>query len=108
MMTELIINEFLCFVAVQTGKLDRQNIETLLNESYHKDDALFAKHLLITECVKAGLNNAIDNFKKPRKSPNILQKVVKDILDIWDVVDRENNFSVNLSPPILTVSHLWT
>ena len=57
-------------------------------ENFTVEDAIAAKTLLITKCDKVGISDEISESKKGRQKKNILQKVIKDILDIWDVVDR--------------------
>ena len=90
MSSSTVVSEVLCFVSVQSDKLDRANIESVLLDFYTQDELVSGKNLLLAECHKDGLSDAINTeSKKIRKKPNLQQKVVKDLLDVWDVVDRE-------------------
>ena len=90
MSSSTIVNEVLCFVSGQSDKLNRANIESVLLDFYTQDELVFAKTLLLAECHKDGLSDVINSeSKKLRKKPNVQVKVVKDLLDIWEVVDRE-------------------
>ena len=83
-----IPNELLFYVTDQYDKTTRQALETFLLDNFTPEDALAAKTVLITECDKVGISDEISEAKRRRQKKNILQKVIKDILDIWDVVDR--------------------
>ena len=83
------INDLLHFVITQYDILHRQGLSSILLDSYSKEQFLTAKQLLVLQCEKLNLSNRISDFKRSRISPNIEQKLVRDILDIWDVIDRE-------------------
>ena len=83
------VNELLCFVTSQFDKLNRQNLNSILLEFYSREEVLTAKNILVSFCEKNGLSNAIIEPKKNRIGANVEQKVVKDILDIWEIVDGE-------------------
>ena len=83
------VNELLCFTSVQYDKLDRTNLNSILLDFYSREEVIFAKNVLLAECEKVNLSGAINEFKKNRIGANVEQKVVKDILDIWEVVDTE-------------------
>ena len=70
------------------NKTTRQALETFLIDNFTQEDALAAKIVLITECDRVGISDDITESKRGRQKRNILQKVIKDILDIWEVVDR--------------------
>ena len=89
-MAKCIVNEVLCFVSGQSDKLDRANIQSVIHDFYTLEELRSAKQLLIRECENDGLSDLIsDENRKSRKKPNPEQKVTKDILDIWEMVDRE-------------------
>ena len=85
------IDNLLCFVASNFDTLERHKLDKLLVDSYDLDELTASKLLLITECEKINLTNAIATYVKRRlftKSQiDLKQKIVKDILDIWSVVD---------------------
>ena len=87
----LEINNLLCFLTFYGDKLDRNSLFSVLSEFYTDNEAVTAKQLLIDECVNLGLSNQITDFKKRRQNTkgDALQKVTKDILDIWEVIDTQ-------------------
>ena len=90
-MASLIVDELLCFLSSQFDKLDRNNIFTVILEFYTLDELNVSKKVLVSECEKIHITDAISEFKKERKNTrsieNIKHKVLKDIFDIWDVAD---------------------
>ena len=86
-MQNYTVNALLCFLSTQSDKLDRADHASILVDFYTKDELTIAKNLLISECDKVNLSNHISDFKKSRIRPNVEQKLVKDILDIWAVID---------------------
>ena len=83
------MNELLCFMVSQFDKLDRQNLSTTLLEFYSKNEVISAKEILVSHCEDSNVSNAINPLKKKRIGTDVEQKVVKDILDIWEIVDSE-------------------
>ena len=81
------VNELLCFLATQYDKLDRNNLNSILLEFYSRDEVISAKNILISECDKLNLSSQISDLKKNCIGANVEQKVVKDIIDIWVIVD---------------------
>ena len=89
-MAKCVVNEVLCFVTGQSDKLDPANIHSVIHDFYTLEELRTAKLLLIREGDNDGLSDLItDENRKSRKKPNPEQKVAKDILDIWRVIDRE-------------------
>ena len=88
-MAKLVVNELLCFITFYHDKLDRNSLFSFISEFYSHDEAVSAKLLLIAECDKLRLSKDIADFKKKRLNTkeDALQKVSKDILDIWEVID---------------------
>ena len=82
-------NDLLYFLVNQYDTLPRQSLNATILKSYSKEHFLTAKQILVSQCEKNKLTNQITDFKRNRISPNIEQKLVKDIIDIWDVIDRE-------------------
>ena len=90
-MEPLHINEFLCFLTVQLGKIDRENLITILVDKYGYREALEAKETLISECKKVQISDAIKDFtiKRIEGKAGALKRVVTDAVDIWTYIDRE-------------------
>ena len=44
---------------------------------------------MIAECEKNNVSNAINDSKKNRIGSKVEQKVIQDIIDIWQAVDTE-------------------
>ena len=91
-----INNDLLFYATNQFDKTTRQALETFLADNFSPEDAIAAKVVLIVECeiskratrLLTGIGGEISESKKGRQKKNILPKVIKDILDIWEVVDR--------------------
>ena len=49
-MASLMVNEFLCFLSVQFNKMKKDNLISVLLDSYCYRAASEAKTILITEC----------------------------------------------------------
>ena len=92
-MASLTVNELLFFVSSQSDKSPRDHIHATVHEFFTLDETSQAKSILLAECVKIpNLNaNLIKEARKPRQTsrPGGKQKPVKDILDIWHVIDKE-------------------
>ena len=85
----LFINECLCFVINQYDKLNKVNLTSAL-DFFSLKEVLDAKDILILEFEKIGDSTLIKNFKTKRRenAAGAKAKIVQDILDIWEVVDR--------------------
>ena len=90
-MASFVVNELLCFLSSQYDKLDRENINSILLEFYILEELECAKQILISECEKIDISEEINEFKRERKNTRALeivkQKVLKDIIDIWEAAD---------------------
>ena len=62
-MPSLAINELLCFLSNQADQLDRVQLSAILLKFYALDELITAKLLLVTECEKIGITDAISEFK---------------------------------------------
>ena len=82
-MANLMVNELLCFLSHQFDKLDRSNLNAVLLEFYTREEVVTAKRILIAECEKDNVSNAINDSKKNRIGSNVEQKVIQDLIDIW-------------------------
>ena len=89
-MSTLTANELLCFVSVQYDKLSRDILHTTIHDFYTNDEAAKAKLTLINEVVKVLDPNLIKepSTKRILGKAGVKQKLVKDVLDIWQILDR--------------------
>lgn len=89
--SQLLVNEALCFLTTQFDCLDRETLSKALHDFYSTEEIVDSKQILITECEKVTLTNSITDFKTKCwvNSANAKEKIVKDIVDIWDVVDKD-------------------
>ena len=90
-MSSLIVNELLAFVSVQSDKLPRDHIHTAILDSFSLDETSKAKNILLIEFDKILDADLIKVARKQRQTgqSGAKQKIVKDILDIWQIVDKE-------------------
>ena len=93
---DLIINKLLCFLACQYDKVDKDALNSVICDFYSFEESVAAKQILADECDKLGLTDSILEFKKRRQNAkgNGNLKVVKDIIDIWNVVDCQRGGNV--------------
>ena len=95
-MATLQTNELLCFMSTQYDKLDRTNLNSVLLEFYNRKELITAKDIIVTICENIGLSNHVSEFKTKRIGSNVEQKVVKDILDIWSIIDSEKGGNIGV------------
>ena len=90
-MSTLQINELLCFLTVQFDKIDRENLISLLVDSYVFREALEAKTILISECEKASISESIKDYctTRVKGKSGALNRVITDVVDIWTVIDKK-------------------
>ena len=85
------VDNLLHFVSCHFDSLDRQRLNTLLVEFYSIDEFLTSKSVLVAECEKISITDAISECRKKRHNTkseaHTKQKLSKDILDIWTIVD---------------------
>ena len=91
------VDNLLFFVSTYFDKLDRQSLNSLLVDFYTLDEFVISKNLLIAQCEKIAISDAISEFKKKRlltkTEIDLKHKVSKDVLDIWTVVDVQKGGS---------------
>ena len=92
-MADIVISDLLCFLTYYGDKLDRDNLFSIISEFDSHEEAVTAKKILISECEILHLSNYIEEFRKKRLNTkeDALQKVTKDILDIWEVIDCQKD-----------------
>ena len=85
------VNNVLFFVASYFDKATRDELNSLIVPFYKQEELLASKLLQVSECDKIGVRDEITESRKKRLNTNgvnvIKQKLSKDILDIWSVVD---------------------
>ena len=83
-MEPLLINEFLCFMTAQFNKLDRENLISVLQDSFVLREAVEAKNILLAECAKISIVDSIKNFsiKRVEGKAGALLRVITDAVDI--------------------------
>ena len=93
-----LINECLCFVSNQYDKLNRNNLASAI-DFFTLKELSDAKDVLIVEFEKSGDAALIQAFKTKRRENHAgaKAKVLKDLLDIWEVVDRTLGGKLNVS-----------
>ena len=91
-MASLTTNEFLCFLSFHTDKLASDCLYQKLSDFYNEKEAVVAKNILISVFDNVLDPELIKSQRKPRvngKEP-AKDKIVRDILEIWQILDREN------------------
>ena len=96
-MDDLTINEVLCFVSFQSDKVTTDYLHKILLDFYSLEEVTKAKALLISEFDKVLEPELIKEQRKSRLNGKVCakDKIVKDILDIWQTLDRENAGSLS-------------
>ena len=91
-MATLTINELLCFVSVQSDKLTSDFLHQKLHDFYSAEEVTKAKQILLAEFDKVLDPELVKDQRKNRLNgkTSAKDKVVKDILEIWQILDREN------------------
>ena len=97
-MSNLLINELLCFLSVNFDNIHRENLLTALHDFYGIREASEAKSVIITECKNVSITDSIQEFtvKRVEGKSGALRRVITDIVDIWTVVDREKKGELNV------------
>jgi hypothetical protein len=91
----LIVNEVLCFLSTRCDKLNKEEVIKSLLDNHDEDELVKAKRLLISECEKVQITTSIKSFT-PSRNKNIKDKTVRDLFDIWQIVDREKGGQLNI------------
>ena len=92
------VNELLCFVATQYDKLDRQNLGSILVDFYSLDELVASKLLLVAECEKINIIDAISDYKKKRLN-------TKSEDDVKQKVSKEDQRQIRISIKCGSASH---
>ena len=91
-MATLTINELLCFISSQADKLPFDCLHQSLQDFYSLEEVTKAKQLLVLEFDKVLDPDLIKEQRKNRLNgkTSAKDKVARDILEIWQILDREN------------------
>ena len=91
-MSTLTINELLCFVSVQSDKLTTDFLHQKLLDFYSLEEVTKAKNVLLVAFDKVLEPELVKEQRKGRLNgkTSAKDKIVKDILEIWQTLDREN------------------
>ena len=112
-MSTTTVDNLLFFVASNFDSLDRNKIHSTLVHHYNQDQLVTSKRLLVAECDRIKVGDAISEFKRRRLNTisdiDTKRKLSKDILDIWSVVDCQKGgqfqtLFVADDPPLLPSS----
>jgi hypothetical protein len=84
-------SNLVCFLSSQYDKLDRKNLISTLSEFYTLEEITESKQILIAECEKTAVAPSIVAYKTKRQftSKNAKSNSMKDVVDIWQVIDHE-------------------
>ena len=90
-MSTTTVDNLLYYVASNVDSTDRKKLHTSLINNYNQDQLVTSKRLLVAECDRINVGDAISEFRRRRLNTisdiDTKQKLSKDILDIWSVVD---------------------
>ena len=88
-MAKLIADNFLFFLSSNYDKDDKNSLVSFISEFYLPEELVSAKKTLINECEKLGISDSITKLKTSRQlsKGDGIQKVIRDIVDIWSVID---------------------
>ena len=92
-----LISECLCFISNQYDKLNRNNLTSTI-DFFTLKELSDAKEILIVEYERVGDAALIQAFKTKRRENHAgaKTKLIKDLLDIWEVVDRSLGGKLNV------------
>ena len=107
------VDNLLFFVASNFDSSDRQKLHIPLVNHYNQEQLVTSKRLLVAECDQIQIGSAISESRRRRLNTisdvDTKQKLSKDILDIWSVVDCQKGgqfqtLFVADDPPLLPSS----
>ena len=97
-MANLQINEILCFISVQSDKLPTDFLHKIIQDFYSIDEVTKAKSALLAEFDKVLDPEIIKEQRKNRLNgkTSAKEKIVRDILEIWQIIDQHNADALNV------------
>ena len=95
--TNLTINELLCFLSAQSDKLTTDFLHKTIQDFYSCEEVTKAKTILLSEFDKVLDPELVKEQRKNRLNgkTSAKDKIVKDILDIWLILDQQNGGALN-------------
>ena len=91
-MANLIASNFLYFLSSNYDNENKNSLISIITDFYKPEELISAKQILIDECDKLGISDSITEFKKRRQlsKGDGIQKVIKDLVDIWAIIDLQS------------------
>ena len=88
-MAKLIASNCIFFLSSHYDNDNKNSLVSIISEFYLPEEIISTKTILIDECEKLGISNSIAKFKPTRQltKGDGIQKVIRDIIDIWCVID---------------------
>ena len=94
---KIIINEVLCFCINARETMNRDSMVMVISGYFEIDELSFAKEILTSDiCIKKIVDDSECRYSVKRKSPNLSEKISKDIVGIFDLIDNVNSESIPL------------
>ena len=82
-------NVVISFLMDRFDNTDRENLSSEMLERFQLEDLEKAKRILVAECDKIKLSESITEYRKKRIGKDVKKKVMKDNIDLWDLLDRQ-------------------
>ena len=80
---QIIINEVLCFCVNARETMNRDSMVMVISGYFEIDELSVAKEILTSDiCIKKILDDSECRYSVKRKSPNLSEKISKDIVGI--------------------------
>lgn len=98
-MGSYVVNELLCFFTTRFNKLDREQLSKSIIDHYAFREIVAAKALLISEVENINVTSSIDHLKSKHResSQNALPTTVKELCELWHIVDTEAAGKLNVT-----------
>ena len=94
---QIIINEVLCFCVNARETMNRDSMVMVISGYFEIDELSVAKEILTSDiCIKKIIDDSECRYSVKRKSPNLSEKISKDIVGIFDLIDNVNSESIPL------------
>ena len=94
---KIIVNELLCYCVNARETMNRDSIEMVISGYFEINELTLAKEILTSDIyIKNILDKSECRFIVKRKAPNLANKISKDIIGIFDLIDELNPESMPL------------
>ena len=91
-------NVVISFLSDRFDNTDRENLTSDMFDRFQLEDLEKAKRILIAECDKFKLSELITEYRKKRIGKDVKKKILKDNLDLWDLLDRQKGGRLSSDP----------